>query len=380
MLPSLYQSYLENQLGRPELLFLNLLLNVLQELKEVSLEKIAAALPLPILFESRRKKMQRFLSLSTFSVEKLWLPLIESWLERDFALGQTMYVVIDRTTWARINLLMISVIYDHRAIPIYFELLPKLGSSNLSEQKQAILQILPIFNKYKTIILGDREFCSVKLASWLREQNVYFCVRLKKSEFIQLKNEIWQTLGELGLKPGISLFLAGVKVTKSQQISGFNLACKWQKTRLGISPEEGWFILTNLPDLETAISAYKKRFGIEEMFRDFKSGGYNLEDTNVSSKRLISLIIVIAFAYSLTTFKGQDLKKRGVQKYVGRVKEHGRISRRHSSFYIGLYGQTWVKFLVSSWELVTELMRLNRNKIEQYLRGMRAMELVAFAS
>jgi len=36
--------------------------------------------------------------------------------------------------------------------------------------------------------------------------------------------------------------------------------------------------MTNLPDLESAILSYKKRFGIEEMFRDFKSGGYKLEN------------------------------------------------------------------------------------------------------
>jgi hypothetical protein len=64
MLPSLYQTNLENQLSESELLFLNLLINVLQDIKEVSLEKIANALPVPILFESRRKKIQRFLSLT----------------------------------------------------------------------------------------------------------------------------------------------------------------------------------------------------------------------------------------------------------------------------------------------------------------------------
>ncbi len=138
--------------------------------------------------------------------------------------------------------------------------------------------------------------------------------------------------------------------------------------------------MTNLGDLKAAIAAYKKREDIEEMFRDFKTGGYNLEDTNVSANRLISLIIVIALAYSLATFKGQNIKKKAVQKYVGRVKEYGRIQRRHSSFYIGLYGQNWVKFMESSWEIVTELMRLNRNKLEYYLRGMRAMELIASAS
>ena len=64
-------------------------------------------------------------------------------------------------------------------------------------------------------------------------------------------------------------------------------------------------------------ASYKKRFGIEEMFRDFKSGGYNLEETNVSGNRLISLLLVIAFAYSSATFRGQRIKSKGVQKYVG---------------------------------------------------------------
>jgi hypothetical protein len=118
-----------------------------------------------------------------------------------------------------------------------------------------------------------------------------------------------------------------------------------------------------------AIASYKKRFCIEEMFRDLKSGGYDLEGTNVSGNRLISLILIIAFAYSSATFKGQNIKTKGVQKYVGRVKEYGRIQRRHSSFYIGLYGQTWVNFMESCWGLVTELMKLNRNKLEYYLQG-----------
>jgi hypothetical protein len=30
------------------------------------------------------------------------------------------------------------------------------------------------------------------------------------------------------------------------------------------------------------------------MFRDFKKGGYNLEDTNVEGERFISLVLLIA--------------------------------------------------------------------------------------
>lgn len=50
MLPSLYQKHLENQLKDSELFFLTLMINVLQDIQEVSLEKIASSLPFPILF------------------------------------------------------------------------------------------------------------------------------------------------------------------------------------------------------------------------------------------------------------------------------------------------------------------------------------------
>jgi hypothetical protein len=209
---------------------------------------------------------------------------------------------------------------------------------------------------------------------------MYFCLRIKKNHFVELEKDIWLELQLLGLKPGVSLFFKGVKVTKTQGFFSFNVAAKWKRKILGVAPKEGWFILTNLETLEIAIAAYKRRFDIEEMFRDFKKGGYNLEETNVSGERLITLILLIAIAYTSATIHGQQIKRKGVQKYVGRVKEPSRIERRHSSFYIGLYGETWVNFMEPYKDLVTELMILNPNKRPFYQRGLRAMELIIAAS
>jgi hypothetical protein len=78
----------------------------------------------------------------------------------------------------------------------------------------------------------------------------------------------------------------------------------------------------------------------------------------------------------LSTFQGQKIKRIGLQKYIARVKEYGRVTRRHSSFYVGLYSQTWVSFIDNCWCIVKKLMKLYRNKIEHYLRGLRAMELI----
>lgn len=39
---------------------------------------------------------------------------------------------------------------------------------------------------------------------------------------------------------------------------------------------------------------------------------------------------------------GRNSRSLGLQKYVGRLKELQRFHRRHSAFWIGLYGQLWI--------------------------------------
>ena len=376
MIPESYQKHLKSQLTLAEYTLLKILLYLLQSIKKVNLEKLASALPLPIKFESRRKRLQRFLSLPNLTIEKVWFPIIEDLLKTYFSPEKVIYLAIDRTNWCRINLFMVSIIWDKRAFPIYFTLLPKLGSSNITEQKNIITKVIPLFNNYKVCILGDREFCSVKLAKYLQELGVYFCLRLKKNEFIEYQKDVWLELNDLGLVPGLSFFLKGVKVTKTGGFLGFNVAGKWKRKINGIAPKEAWFILTNFDSLESAISAYKRRFDIEEMFRDFKKGGYNLEDTNVKGERFIPIVLLIAIAYTGATIQGQQIKRKGVQTYVARVKEYNRLERRHSSFYVGLYGYNWVDFKDNCIDLVVTLMRLNPSKREYYQKGINAMKLI----
>jgi len=115
------------------------------------------------------------------------------------------------------------------------------------------------------------------------------------------------------------------------------------------------------------------------MFRDFKKGGYNLEGTGVKGDRLIVLVLLIAIAYTTATMQGKKVRRMGLQKYIGRVKEARRTERRHSSFYIGLYGQTWVNFMDECTDTAGQLMKLNRNKSKYYQKGLRAMELILAA-
>jgi Transposase DDE domain len=124
-------------------------------------------------------------------------------------------------------------------------------------------------------VLGDREFHSVELARWLLSKKVYFVFRQKKGTFIQLKKQPLQALDSLGLRPGMKKFFSGIKVTKEKGFGKAYIAAYWKRAYRGKVEKESWYLLTNLKSLEEAIKAYKQRVGIEAMFKDCKTGGYN---------------------------------------------------------------------------------------------------------
>ena len=73
--------------------------------------------------------------------------------------------------------------------------------------------------------------------------------------------------------------------------------------------------------------------GIEAMFKDYKTGGYNLESAKANEIRLNNLILLTAISYTISSFQVQKVKNKGVQEYISRTNEKGRKERRNSSFF-----------------------------------------------
>ena len=308
MIPELYHAHLSEKLTHSNYLLTILLIQVVQSLKEVTLESIATKLAIPIKIESRRKKIQRFLSEDEWNLDNIWLSLVISWIKGSVKQNKVIYLAIDRTKWELNNILMVSMIWRKRAIPIYWKILDKQGNSTLENQEFVLTPVFAALSDYKLLVLGDREFCSVTLANWLREKKVDFCLRLKKNVCIKTEEELWTELKMLGLKPGNSFFNQEVTIRKTAPITGFNLVGKWLGKYRNFTTKEPWYILTSLADIQAAVNAYKKRFGIEEMFRDFKGGGYNLERTNLTGERLSKLLILCSLAYLKSIIQGIEIK------------------------------------------------------------------------
>ena len=81
------------------------------------------------------------------------------------------------------------------------------------------------------------------------------------------------------------------------------------------------------------------------------------ESSQASPDKLIALIILIALAMTPACLQGKRTKLQGQEKYVCRLHETGRTSRRHSNFWIGLYGFNWLIAIDSCQEWVESMLR-----------------------
>jgi hypothetical protein len=376
MLPSFYHSILEKYLNPQQLLTLQMLVWLLQSQKQVRIERLAATLPLTILQNSRRRHIQRFLSIKALSILVIWFPIIREVISRQIKAGTQLIIALDRTQWKKYNVLMVSAIYQKRAFPIFWTLLDKQGASNLAEQQQVLRPVIRLLKKYKLVIIGDREFHSIELAQWLHRQRLSFVLRQKCTTTFREKRQPFQSLDTIPVQPGIHLFYPKISFTQKKGFSRFNLAAYWKRKYRGKQEDEPWYLLTNLPDLKSAIGVYSKRYGIEAMFKDCKTGGYNLESSQASPDKLIVLMILIALAMTSAWLQGKRTKLQGQEKYVCRPQETGRTRRRHSNFWIGLYGENWLIAFDCCQEWVESMLSFVHNKQSFYQKGLRAIKLI----
>jgi hypothetical protein len=99
MLPSFYHNILEKYLNPQQLFTLQMLVWLLQSQKQVRRERLAATLPLTILQNSRRRHIQRFLSIKALSILVIWFPIIREVISRQIKAGTQLIIALDRTQW-----------------------------------------------------------------------------------------------------------------------------------------------------------------------------------------------------------------------------------------------------------------------------------------
>jgi hypothetical protein len=97
MLNQLYLDVLSRYLTQAQVITLEILVWLIQAHKTVKIERLAAYFSLRIKYESRRRRIQRFLKLERLSVSILWLPILKQIIKKKIANWERIYLVLDRT-------------------------------------------------------------------------------------------------------------------------------------------------------------------------------------------------------------------------------------------------------------------------------------------
>lgn len=272
--------------------------------------------------ESKIKRLQRFLSNKLINPEKLYEFFAYKLLKNYKNHSQMVYIIFDHTTIAdKFVILQFSLKIGRRAVPLWYKvfLYKEDGNKDFKHVKEGLKFLHKIMNpyKYKVTILADRGFKSVDLFRFIDEDLKWkYCIRCTKDLGISIegKPKIKKLEDIVPLK-GKAKHFYNIKLTAKGYVCNMAV-CRAEDA------DDTWFIANNLEE-SLAIREYKKRFDIEEMFKDFKGGGFNLEDTwsmNIQYIKMMYLCISIAYCWIITL--GVSCTKDKKNKIIGATKTY----------------------------------------------------------
>jgi hypothetical protein len=292
--------------------------------KEVQLPKIALHIPWESSLTNLVQRLERLLKNPRFHEHQLWAPLAKDLLAQ--AKRDTIRLVMDRTD---INdrhwLLVVSLVFKGRTIPLAWSILEDEGASSYGEQEALLERVLDwIPEGSQVVLLADREFDSIALMDFCLTEGWHFCFRIRCDRWLHLLNGERFQPKSLSLKPGKSRYFKKV-FPNGLDGEALSLSCRFEG-------KEAWYILSDLPAGGSILSHYAQRFATEETFRDWKSAGFHLENTHlVVPERVSRLLFCLCLAHLWCLWWGARALRGGQRCELERRKE-----RSLSVFQMGL--------------------------------------------
>lgn len=287
--------------------------------------------------DSKVKRLQRFLSNKAINPEKTYEFFAYKLLKTYKNHSKSIYIIFDHTTIEdKFVILQFSLKIGKRAVPLWYKVFryKEDGNKDFKHVKEGLKflhKILTPYN-YDVTILADRGFKSVDLFKFIdKDLNWKYCIRCTKDLGISLNDKPKiRKLEDITPLKGRTKHFFNIKLTAKAYICNMAV-CRAEDA------DDTWFIANNLTN-PFAIREYKKRFDIEEMFKDFKGGGFNLEHTwsmDIHYIRMLYLCVSIAYCWMITL--GTSCTKDKKNKLLGVTKNlKGKQVRIYSLFRAGI--------------------------------------------
>ena len=162
---------------------------------------------------------------------------------------------------------------------------------------------------------GDSEFRTWELFSWLRERQCQAMLGLSGNTFVRLNPDAQrQMLQDWLPQRQRMLYLQQVYLTE-QQPGPVNVIAWWLREAHG-----SWMVRSLMTDLPASWQTYQwasHRMWIETVFRDWQSGGFQLDRCGISARSRVSqLLLALAIAYLWLVSLGRWVVKKGYRRLI----------------------------------------------------------------
>lgn len=297
------------------------------KLRTVKLCDLAFVLNSKVLPASNERRLRRFFAcykIDYDQVARFILALLPQ--KKDFLIS------LDCTKWffgkRCINVLVAAVVYKGIAVPLVWMLIAGRAQSKTSERIALLDRLLRVVPPKKMqALVADREFVGKSWFDYLVARNVPFVIRIMRN--VQVGDKTWSPAAWQcfhSLKVGQER-----RLRKPRQVYGSRLYIVGKRLAQPGAKDEFIIVASSIRP-SRALTTYRERWQIENLFGALKSRGFDFEATHLADKeRVARLVAVLAIAFVWAHLLGVWLDEH-VQAI--KIKNHQR--RAQSSFRYGL--------------------------------------------
>jgi len=161
-------------------------------------------------------------------------------------------------------------------------------------------------------LLADRGFVQAELLRYAKHHHWHIRLRLTGNTIVHLPYRAPCQVRELCPPLGHASFFQNVALL-GIALAPLHLALAIPQEQ----PDDPWYVVSDEPTGLQTFDAYGLRFDIEETFLDEKSGGFQLESSELTTQDAIErLVLILAIATIYFTSIGLGVVKANVRRFV----------------------------------------------------------------
>jgi hypothetical protein len=278
---------------------------------------IARAAPLETTQQSKKQRLRRFLDNGEITQVNHFQPIVQGML--DGLKNQRVFLAIDRVLLNdKQNVLVVSLCFRRRSVPLTWKVLWHRGSSSLKDQQKLLREGLDLLPEgVRVTVLGDSEFRSVELCAWAQKQDCHAQLSISSATVIyrDAGDRTGQTVKEMVGDSTEVIYCTDVYVTKEHRYGPVNLYAWWDKDKNGDPIVRA--VMTDRPATWRTKQQGGQRMWIETVFGDWQGRGFRLDQTGITNpKRFERLLILVVLGYLWFVSIGRWVVKRGYRRLI----------------------------------------------------------------